>query len=441
MTRTDEALVRNLAELTDRTLPPMALEPGAVLDAGRRHRRRRTLGGASAGFVAVAAAAVVTAQLGADPGPVTAPAAQTVELVDGLTATVPTSPTTVQTALGPGVDLGLPADDEHSYVVVANGHELEIRTLDGEGGMAGASSWDLGPSVSYPSFWMRTEGDASTVYGQGGPGIEVTLVSAPADGSAPLSIPVPTAQVEGFFGAMYLLRIDGAPAGGVWPDLSIRVRSADGTTTSQQIALPIEPPLVAATLEVAVATDWHVVDSSAGLVLELGLPVLTDAARQTADGPEDLTYILVGTTVGEMTGDPSLSAEDAANEAVTLAGMRPVGAVSPMTSTDLSTLGDSPVVVAGMSDGQDASDMDVLGTLPGDATAAALVVARDGGDERFELPTFTVPGLTGLHPFFFFTLHDEVSDVTSAPAHIELTAEDGSVTLWSVTGDLLYPAP
>lgn len=40
-TMSDELLVRRLAERVDRALPPMALGPGEVLGAGRRHRRRR----------------------------------------------------------------------------------------------------------------------------------------------------------------------------------------------------------------------------------------------------------------------------------------------------------------------------------------------------------------------------------------------------------------
>ena len=73
-TLTDDALVRQLRERTDATLPPMELRADAVLAAGRRYCRRRAAAQVSAGGV-VAAAVVVGLQLTAlDGRPVTQPA-------------------------------------------------------------------------------------------------------------------------------------------------------------------------------------------------------------------------------------------------------------------------------------------------------------------------------------------------------------------------------
>lgn len=411
MTRTDDVLVRELADLTDRALPPLALEPAAVLDAGRRHRRRRTLVQGSAGLAAVAVAAVVVAtQLGTGPAPVAAPPAQTVQLVEGLVAAVPTSPTALRTPLGPGVDLGLPADDEHRYVVVSDGSRLELRRADADGAVAG-EPWDLGYSISYPSFWMVVDGGSAVVYGQGGPDIEVTLVCTPADGSAPVAVPVPTATVEGFFGALYMLRIDGAPVDGAWPDLAVEVRSPDGSVTTQPITLPAQPPpdptevqvgVEVGDLTVRMATTATPLRTDAGVVFDPGLTA--GAAPGRIDTPMPV-LVTAGSGVD----------------------LRTLG-------TD--GLGDVLVHVAaatgGVSSGGSSWDGHALWALESVEAGTDVTLLVDGTAQGV-VPTFTVSGLAGQ--FVLVQVEGPGDDLASWPeVALEFHRPSGTTDITDLTG-------
>ena len=95
-TLSDDLLVRDLHERTDRVLPTMSLEPGGVLAAGRHHRRQQAALRSVAGIAAVAAVAIGATQLwpsttstppaGVDQSPRPMGDGQTVELAPGVIA-------------------------------------------------------------------------------------------------------------------------------------------------------------------------------------------------------------------------------------------------------------------------------------------------------------------------------------------------------------------
>jgi len=202
------------------------------------------------------------------------------------------------------------------------------------------------------------------------------------------------------------------------------------------------PELLAAvdagdTLSIQVAQDVAAAGSSAGPVVDLGVPVRNDFARMMADGErEELTYAILLTTVGEMAAgaEVSLTPEEAAGDAVLLAGLKPFGALVPMSSSDLGTTraakDASPILQAGLS----THDVNALGMLPaGSRATVVLVVERAAGTERVPVPTFRVPGVD--EDFFFLALTDPEVEYAAWPfAFIEVTAQDGTTSRWSLDG-------
>lgn len=191
------------------------------------------------------------------------------------------------------------------------------------------------------------------------------------------------------------------------------------------------------TLSIRVAQDVAAAGSSAGPVVDLGVPVRNDYARVLADGTrEELTYAILLTTVGEMAAEAevSLTPEEAAGDALLLAGLKPFGALIPMSGSDLATARAAkdagPILQARAS----THDIDALGMLPaGSRAAVVLVVERASGTERVPVPTFRVPGVD--EDFFFVALHDDAVDLADWPSvYVEVTDQDGTVTLRSLPG-------
>lgn len=444
MTMTDDLLVDELVARADRALPAMAVHPADVLSGGRRFRRRRTTRRWSIGTVVAGVAVLAAAGLGELGGEDAAPSATTEVVRRGdLTITILTAATALDTELGAVLDLGVPVDPEIAdgprYVVLDAGSSLELRTVGADGRIADERaltfSWSAAALRAGPVTAASGDAGSAVVLGAlswgAGPDIAV-------DGETVATMPTfetPDGSQRVFFAV-----VDG---GGMpvedWPTITVGdlVLPFSSQVDAEQYAFTVDNRLDAATLEVAVATAVREADSSAGPVLDLGVPVLGEPARETVDGIEALTYALLATDVGRVIGDPSLTPEEAGAEAITLAARQPFGALTPIAAAPLdpASLGDGPVVLASASD----TDTTVLGRLPAGATGATLVVQRASGDERIDLPTFAVPGLAAGHAFFFFTLHDEVEAVGLAPVHIELVAADGAIAFWTVTGDLLYP--
>ena len=442
MTLTDETLVRDLAELTDRAVPPMTLDPAAVLDAGRRHRRRRTVGSASVGLLAVAAAAVAAAQLGTGPGPVTPPAAATAELTKGLVATAANDADVVDS--GDADTLSLTDGAEHHYTVrfdpvagVVDAFEGGVAGAQGDDGWLGGFSAGADPADEGDGILQASglAGDALLVAGYvSGPG-EVRLEWS-GDGPT-LALDVPTFAVPGAAGRVYVMRIEGAALDGKWPTVTV-VHSGKDEHRADVPLTPLKEHAAAADGPVVTVAEGVIeADSSAGPVFDLGVPVRNDFARMMADGErEELTYAILLTTVGEMAAgaEVSLTPEEAAGDAVLLAGLRPFGALVPMSSSDLGTTRAAkdagPILQAGLS----THDVNALGMLPaGSRATVVLVVERAGGTERVPVPTFRVPGVD--EDFFFVALHDDGVDLADWPSvYVEVTDQDGTVTLRSLPG-------
>ncbi len=438
MTMTDhEPIVSDLLTRTDLALPAMALDPGDVLAEAQRHHRRHVVGRNAAAVLLVAGAAVGVAQLGAGgDGGVAAPAGDTVELAEGLTVTVPIDPVAIETELGTAVDLDVPTADGGSYVALNTEQALEIRTVTDDGTL-GDEVWVLAAEGTTPDH-LQVADDTLLEVGLVPVDTTVTLVSTPWDDGATVRVSVPTATVEGLDDALYVVRIDGMPADGAWPTMTILLTAADGTITTESVPSPATPVAASRTLEVAVGSAVGVVETDAGPALDLGVPV-PDGLVPGTDGQE-LTYALLPlptvrvTVVGEESG-AELAA--AASPSLSLVALAPDGTVTSLDTPELeSPPGESAVMAVTAVIGDEAtSDVRGLGVAPDGATEITLVVERSWGTERIPIPTFQVPGLETDQWFFFFTLHDEAGDVTDGLVQAEATTPGGvTTTVWSLVG-------
>ncbi|NLE70737.1 MAG: hypothetical protein GX609_01390 [Actinomycetales bacterium] len=103
MTLTDERVVAHLVDHAERALPPMSLDAGSVLAAGRRYRRRRRRAAAAAGACLALAAVAVGAQLLPGRDAPTAPPAASGGA--GPRVWQPSEAREVTTELGPALEL------------------------------------------------------------------------------------------------------------------------------------------------------------------------------------------------------------------------------------------------------------------------------------------------------------------------------------------------
>ncbi len=453
MTITDDGLVRELGALADASLPPMSVDATAVLAAGRRRRRRADVTRAVGLLSVVALAGLGVARLvgtdGAAPAaPVTPPAAEVTGVGDlAVTAAAGSSP--VDTALGTMHDVGVglgPGDADVVRVVVEGDEtQLRVRLAVPATGEVGEPQLTLtrNPDVTRSPALPETQVLAST-----GLAMAVGFVDAEsqpmlhvAGRDAP--IPLPTFAVPGVVdGArVFLVAVTSEAPVESWPDVGVSsgggpqqllpVGSHAGTAE-----IAVDDPATAGTLEIRVADDVQTVDSSAGAVLDLGIPVLTPFARELAGGePEPLTYALRLSTLDEAAGDGGLSPADAAADAIIVAARAPHGALSPVTVVSLSLLhGVSPGTAPFLPSLYGAGDAEVLAVRPTGTTALRLVVDGPGGAQVVELPAFTIPGVAG--EFSFVALHDPAGDVT-AGVRLEVEQDDGTATRWSLRGERL----
>lgn len=212
---TDDALVRELSEQADRTLPAMSLDVDAVLRAGRRRRRRRA---ALRGAGTLAVAAVVTigvVTLGTDrteiPSATPTPAYQ-----DGAVAIrIADEVGEVMSDVGVVVDLGLPAElpsadqaEPSRWVVQSVPSDTTttfyFRVMAADGTTFARYTWGPTPAEQHTSqdgarcfYWnMQSQVIAGGLAPEGFAGGTVELVIHDA-GGAPVRLPAPTFRAPG----------------------------------------------------------------------------------------------------------------------------------------------------------------------------------------------------------------------------------------------------
>lgn len=448
MTVTEDRLIRELSALADAAVPPMTVDLAGTVASGRRRRRRLATGHALGALAVVATIAVGVTALRPSDDP-TAPPATQVTTVGGLQVSTAAGTVPVEASGGTVHDVGVllrPGLDDLHLVVEGDGSHLRLRILDTTTGEVGEPqltlSWHGSAGLRSPAL-PETAMLASTGFALAmGFAEEDATIALRIEGRAE-PVPVPTFVVPGVAdGAhLFLVALTGDDALPAWPDVTLET----GFPTAQPLpvgsqARPTETPVAgvaAPTLEARVATTPQVVESTAGAVLDLGVPVLTPFARTRADGAlEELGYVLTMGTLGDLSGDPGLSTSEAAEEAVLIAARAPHGAVSPMTVAPLRLLrapesGNGPIY--GSTYGT--ADVEILGLLPTGTATARLVVERAEGPERTELPSFEIPGAAGR--FYFLTLHDAVAGVAGVPASIEIESGDGTLSRFSLYGEPL----
>ena len=441
-TLSDDLLVRDLHQRAHRVLPAMALDPADVLGAGKLRRSRQTTVRSVAGILAAGAFVAGAVQISADEPVAPPPAATTAELTKGLVATAANDADVVD--FGDGDILSLTDGAEHHYTVrfdpvagVVDAFEGGVAGAQGDDGWLGGFSAGADPADEGDGILQASglAGDALLVAGYvSGPG-EVRLEWS-GDGPT-LALDVPTFAVPGAAGRAYVVRIEGAAPDGEWPNVAVVHSGKDEHRADVPLTPLIEHAAAADGPVVTVAEGVIEADSSAGPVFDLGVPVRSDFARMMADGErEELTYAILLTTVGEMAAgaEVSLTPKEAAGDAVLLAGLRPFGALVPMSSSDLATTRAAqdagPILQAGLS----THDVNALGMLPaGSRGTVVLVVERAGGTERVPVPTFRVPGVD--EDFFFVALHDGAVDLADWPSvYLEVTDQEGTVTRRSLPG-------
>lgn len=227
MTLTDDALVRDLVDLTDRALPVMSLEPGAMLDAGRRHRRHRRhrrARGTWVGALAVAAVSLGLATGSLNP-PDSTPPATVAELAPGLVATAASDARAVSGADGEAITLTDAVGHQYeahfdpaqkavfvSQDMVANTGETGGRTF-----MFGENASTAGAAGFAQSAGLA--GDAVLVAGYVSEPGDVRLEWS-GDGGT-LTLDLPTFAVPGAAGRVYVLRIEGIATRGPGSSVSV----------------------------------------------------------------------------------------------------------------------------------------------------------------------------------------------------------------------------
>ncbi len=239
MTLTDEALVRSLTEQVDRALPPMSLDPAEIVADGRRHRRHRTAIRAVGGLgVMLVALAVVVTQLPADRG---APAGPEQFVAHDLTFTAAVTAVETETNAGTLYDLGVPyeamrPDGDHLALEIEADHVL-LRRLDTSTGIVGEAGIGLGytaPPTNGAAAWVR-EHDAVAL-GVTPPG---TAPEVLVDGV--LVGTVPTFEVPGVAGEVFLVSVSGEASTATWPVVLVRFGTeVDGTY--HEVSLEQGPP-------------------------------------------------------------------------------------------------------------------------------------------------------------------------------------------------------
>lgn len=417
MTMTDDALVRELAARADAAAPAMSLDPTAVLAAGRHRRRRR------AHLQVAAAAAVVVAGLGLvqvldDQGghPV---AADTVG-VAGVTATAVSAGIPVQTAAGPGIDVGTIGDaggNRFTMAADASGAAVYVQRPGSDqpeplaqvlgAHPGGAGSQSIGPDGSV------------TVVGFAAPGDHVTLDLKPVGGGS-VVLPVPLLELPGTSTRAYAVHLSGTPTAATLPRA---VLTSTGDAPWQLLvdlrSLIRDDYVDGDGIEVSVARDVHGAAAAGRTAVDTGVTApqewLDDASASST------TPVFV---VRLQAGDPREVRLEARADGRTV--------TSKVMDEDqwLSFASPLPMVTT-----WDRGAV-VLGAIPAGAHAATLLVNRSSGEDRFELPTFRVPGLES--DVFLVVLADTVAQPEAWPAvSVEITYDDGTTARWTLQGDRL----
>lgn len=407
MILTDDALVRHLAEQVDRALPPMALDPAALVAAGRRHRRRRTAVGAAGGLsAALCLVAVVVVQgLPADRD---APSGPQQIVVGDLTVTAAVAAVATETSEGVMYDLGLPRDaarPEGSRVVLdAEPGWLGLRPLDPSTGSVGRVGAGIGFSEP-PTGGASTGGTGATVLGVVETGVTPELV---LDGTPAGTLP--TFRVPGVEGGVLVLSISGRAGSDAWPTVAVRL----GTDTDgRPVEVTVGP---AAPSAVWSPTSVDEVDTDIGPAIELGGPGLPGGGRGVVLVPR-------GT---DSSTDP----------ATAVATLHPMGDVAgaPLATlqwpADAASTGALEAALDDVSDGAITDGIAYLvGVVPSDATTAVARV----GDTRVPLGTFTTTQLPGRQ------LYVAAVDLTGADPLPTLGVEYRDERGLSTSGWLLLP--
>lgn len=223
MTLTDDIVIRELTDLAERAVPPMALVPAAVVSAGRR-RRRRVASARVALVAGLGTAAAVLVLPALDPPEVTSPVAATANLAPGLVASAVNAAEVVPA--GDGEMLALTDGTGGRYT--AHFDAAEGWVVLGEGTQAAAvdegisafgarsDAADEGEGILQSSGLV---GDAIVVAGYVVGAGDVRLEWSAQGGTG--SLELPTFAVPGAAGRVYLVRIDGAAPEGSWPLASV----------------------------------------------------------------------------------------------------------------------------------------------------------------------------------------------------------------------------
>lgn len=365
MTLTDDALVLSLVEQVNRALPPMTLDPAALLAAGRRHRRRRTAARAAGGLgAALSVVAVVVAQ--GLPAERDTPSGPQQIIAGDLTVTAAVAADATETSEGVMYELGLPRDTARpngSRVVLDAGPGwLGLRPLDPSTGSVGPVGAGIGFSEP-PVGGAVTSGTGATVLGLAQTGVTPELV---VDGTPAGSLP--TFRVPGVEGGVLALSISSSAGTDTWPTVVIRLgNDSDG----RPIEVTLGPTAPSAVWS---PTSVGEVDTDLGRAIELGgagMPgggrgvVLVPRGTDSSTDPATATATLHPR--GDLTGAP-------------LATLRwPADAASTDALDDIS----EGTVVDGIAY--------LVGIVPSDATTAVARV----GDTRVPLGTFTMSQLPG----------------------------------------------
>ena len=501
--RSDDALVRQLASLTERTLPPMSLDADRVLLAGRR-RKRRSATFQSVGVVAVVAAVALgvvqglpsdqarsapPAGIGREPGLEEGQAMQIapgvvavnrpigVNLDDGTTIlalgiSLPDAQGTSQplilasvtaeqlseanaSEVHPAWDGGVRISQGDSRLEVPGARFLwssaaapddedfrwdtMMRTDAAEWGslfIGVVPAWLKDPRVVLYSSDGFRQGDGSVVHSR-----EVPLYAAPTDDGRLLYTVWVAAAADGSDGpaaditASLAIGSDGVVVPGQ-RCATLTLDECAGAFGSDIYAAAASGPVDVATptpglgtLRLETATDVQPIKTDAGPGFDLGVQAGSDPAKR------DLRYALRWGDVPEAAGSTRRV------PGLWVATLRPDGstvmAAGGSIDGDLVPIAGSPVAMTYLSD----HEVFVLGFRPPapiDATLE-LVVATKDREVRKPIPTFRLPGLDG--EVWFAKLSDPEVNFRDWPtATFVVTANDGTVTRWSLHGDELFKA-
>jgi hypothetical protein len=447
-TLTDDALVRELAERTDRALPAMALDAVGVLAAGRDWRQRQTVLRSIGSLAAVTLVAVGVAALG--PGlrsvPPTGPDDAAADL--GIEVEIPEDVDVIDTDLGPALDTGLNqygleySNSEYAIklVLVPTMFPPESPTIAAVGLLALSPDGSTTSPVTYPladlaespdAWWTATDtGDRVTyLMGVAPPGLEdpkgALVVGGPDNG---LRFALQMVDVPGVDRPVFLAVVrDVVASTAAWPPIVIEFAGSDGTIVRSP-ALDgsdgAEPVTGADTLRIETATDVTPVEADDGPAYDLGV--------QVGDGwsppDQDLTYAL---RAGALVDGDSRTPDEPGLWLVTLApdGSTVTGAGGTVDEA-LAPANRNPIWSAGLTD----HEAYMVGIRPPALKGATfeLVVETDDDDERIPIPTFRVPGLDA--DVWFVVLTDPDARTSWQAVTIVVTATDGSTSSWNLAG-------